>query len=146
MKNNKTQTAREEVINYLTSSVPEGATFTSTEIATKFNHSATHLVTISHLLKMGHIYKIKRGVYKCFTTLFTDDNLAKKIKDHANKTQRGYYDAKRERSVKEVEALKIPLNLKAITTITDYPDGTLIEELKRRGYKIMKPVNQYEEV
>jgi hypothetical protein len=140
----KTYQNNVQVIEYLRSNFIFGKHLTYRDIETKFNNSASHKVCLHFLYKLDYLLKIRRGVYILspkFEFSDTKDILAS-ITVYISKDNK-------ERSAKRIKLNAInndtpfSTNKSGITNITD---AIIIAELKRRGYKVMRPISQYEEV
>lgn len=160
MKATKTNQARKEVVDFLRQNYPAGSQFSLEDIQKKFSGSPSHSICITHLVALGYVNKKKRSVY--FTTEHINDfAIVEKLNRYANDITKAKYHAKKEKEYVESKPQSTSTQSDSgftsflmpdhrtftpITPIPQYTDNALIAELKSRGYKIMKPVNQFEEV
>lgn len=150
MKNTKTSLQQTETLNFLKANFI-GKTFHSKVIYDKFPNIPAAPIFLSHLVELGYAKRVKQGLYQLnhnINDLNVIENVRKltneKSRIHNNKRSQQLNDAKNKLQ-KPLIDISIP-KIEPISCIKDYTDNELIIELKLRGYKIMKPISQYEEV
>jgi hypothetical protein len=126
----KYTTALNEMNNKVKSSIYNSASLKS--ICSKYK---INLALMSYAIRIGLFEKVERGVYISKYNII-EPYQTRKIMNEIAKDNREYM---RKNAKKSKYTLAIP-------TPTAFSENEAISYLKRLGYKIMKPVQQFEEI
>lgn len=110
------------------------------EVEKYLNKENVHIMVFYYFIYSNCIIKISKGVYRIHTEFYTKkiSTIYKEAQAHLQ-----FLRLKRAKEMQLKPTIEIP---KIEMPNNNFNEPNCINYLKNKGYKIMKPINQYEEV